>query len=438
MIPRSHLAIWLGLLVASAAAQEAEPLRVRAVVPPGAFYVGQAIELQVAVVAAGERPRIFPPRIEDAEVTPTGTALRPIATSAIGDLVVSEVNAYGSFYRVVPRRAGTLQIPPFVARQGDLSGASNRFRLEVRPLPLAGRPREFLGGVGRFEVETDAQPRVLRVGQELDYQIRLTGPGARGATIRPELASFSRSPLGLRVEPLPIEAVADPPARTFRYRIRPSRAGETALPPVAIAAFDPASARYVTKLAPGVAIRVVDVPRFDPEALDYGGPAVRATHPGGILIAAGALAGIVLAGLGGAILLQRKRRTDPRRWARRWARGLDAEGGAAEAGRKITDGLAVYLSRAAGRPPGVLTPDEARREIEALSGDPDLALRGCRLVAECDRARFSGRGASAAELVNEARDLFVAFGRSPGRGLEREGGGETGKKPGEAPGTTRR
>ena len=79
-----------------------------------------------------------------------------------------------------------------MARLGERSGSSSRFQLPIHPLPPA-RPREFLGGVGRFEVEADAQPRVLRVGQELEYQIRLTGPGARGATSPPEL-NFHRSP----------------------------------------------------------------------------------------------------------------------------------------------------------------------------------------------------------------------------------------------------
>jgi hypothetical protein len=404
------LAIWLGLLVAPVAAQEAEPLRVRIAVTPGTLYVGQAIELQVAVVAAGERPSIFPPRIEDAEVTPTGTALRPIATSAIGDFV-SEVNAYLFRYRIIPRRAGTLEIPPFGAHLGGRSGASPRFRLEIHRLPAA-RPRGFLGGVGPFEVETDAQPRVLRVGQELEYQIRVTGPGARGSTNPPEL-SFDRSPMGLRVETRPSEAVADPPSRTFRYRIRPSRAGEAALPPVAIAAFDPASGHFQTKLAQGVPIRVVDVPRFDPGALDYGSPTEPTTarsSPTGWMVAA-TIGLVAVVGLGWAIVLK-KRRTDPRQWARRWARVLDAGGGAAETGRRITDGLADFLDRAGGRPPGVLTPDEARREIEQLSGDPDLAGRAAGLIAECDRVRYAGRGVAAEDLVREARELFAALGRA--------------------------
>ncbi|HEX8203775.1 MAG TPA: hypothetical protein VF590_25080 [Isosphaeraceae bacterium] len=404
---------------------EAEPLRVRAAAPPGTYYVGQAIEVQVAVVAAGERPRLVAPRIEAAEVTPVGTALRPLAVSAIGD-VVAEVNAYLYGYRIVPRRAGMLDVPPFVARLGGRSGASPRFRIEIHRLPTA-RPRGFLGGVGAFEVEADARPRVLRVGQELEYRLRLTGPGARGSTHPPE-PGFDRVPLGLRVELLPGEAVADPPARTFRYRLRPTRAGEATLPPVAVAAFDPASGHFQTKLAGAVPIRVVDVPRLDPAALDYGSPAApsaaRKVPPG--RVAAAGIAAVVTVGLGWAVVL-RWRRADLGRRARRWARGLEAEEDAAEVGRRITDGLADYLHRAIGRPPGVLTPEEARRAIAWLAGDPDLADRAGRLIAECDRVRYAGRGASAEELVRRAQELIRALRRRP-PGAKMEGSeGEAGR-----------
>ena len=60
-----------------------------------------------------------------------------------------------------------------------------------------------------------------------------------------------------------------PPSRRFRYRIRPTRPGAASLPPVAVAAFDPQTARYVTRVTSSIPIRVVDVPKFDPSTLGY-------------------------------------------------------------------------------------------------------------------------------------------------------------------------
>ena len=39
----------------------------------------------------------------------------------------------------------------------------------------------------------------MRVGQELDFRIKVTGPAAWGMTDRPELARFERPELGLRI-----------------------------------------------------------------------------------------------------------------------------------------------------------------------------------------------------------------------------------------------
>ncbi len=235
-------------------------------------YVGQAIELQVVTVAEADRPQVGTPRVGGAEVSLVGTDLKLISASGIGDFV-TERNLFLWQFRIIPRRAGILEIPPVVVRLGRRSGASPSLRLTIQASPLSGRPAEFLGGVGAFEVEAEARPAIVQSGQALEYRVRVTGPAARGMTAAPDLTRFNHVPLGLQVEPIPSEVIADPPSRVFRSRVRPTRAGEAVLPPVAIAALDPKTARYLTKVTSGVPIRVVDVPRFDPATLGYGPPA---------------------------------------------------------------------------------------------------------------------------------------------------------------------
>ncbi|MGE5757008.1 MAG: hypothetical protein ACM35G_15060, partial [Planctomycetaceae bacterium] len=288
----------LGLMSVPATGQDDVPLVVRAQVAPGVHRVGQAIEVRVGVVAAGERPEVVPPKVAGADLTLVGTSSRPIVASGIGTLVL-ERDQFLSRFRLVPHRAGTLEIPPFRARLGERTGASRPLRLSIGALPPVGRPAEFLGGVGPFEVAAEASPTTLRAGQEFEFRIHLTGPGALGATRRPGLARFDRVTLGLRVEPRPTDVVAEPPSRIFRYRLRPTRAGEAVLPPVAVAAFDPASDQYVTKVTAGVPIRVVAAPRFDPTSLDDGpepnAASTRAVGRGTLHIGFGA--GLVLASL---------------------------------------------------------------------------------------------------------------------------------------------
>ena len=218
------------------------------------------------------------PRVQGAEVTFVGhDPIRPISAGGIGDLVF-ERNLFRSRYRLIARRPGTLTVPPFSARVGEENGASPALVLTVRPLPAAGRTADFLGGVGWFEVEARADPPSVRLGQVLDFRITVHGPGARGMSGAPGLARLVTLPVALPIERGPDQAVDDPPSRTFVYRLRPTRAGNLTLPPIALAAFDPKSGRYVTKVTAGLPIRVAEVPAFQPGSLRYGPPTPVTAH----------------------------------------------------------------------------------------------------------------------------------------------------------------
>ncbi len=88
----------------------------------------------------------------------------------------------------------------------------------------------------------------------------------------------------------------------------------------------------------------------------------------------------------------RRREIDPKRLARRLARRFEPAPGlpSTVAARRVTESLADYLRRVVGRPPGALTPEEARLGIARVVGDGELARRAGRLVADCDRARYAG------------------------------------------------
>ncbi len=124
--------------------------------------------------------------------------------------------------------------------------------------------------MGHFALEAHALPRVVRVGQELEFRIKITGPAAWGMHGRPDLVRFGGPELGLRIDEKPDELNNEPPERSKVYRIRPTKAGEVVLPPVVIAVFDPAVSRFVSLSTPEVPIRVVAVPSLDPATVDLG------------------------------------------------------------------------------------------------------------------------------------------------------------------------
>jgi hypothetical protein len=431
------LAVLLGLAAQATAlpstlAQAAEPLRVEAQVRPGPYFAGQTIELRVGVIAGGERPAVLTPRIAGATVTTAGTEFKPLSTSAIGSLV-AERNLYLFLFRIIPRQGGkALVVPPVSARLGDRSGASKPIRLNIRSVPTASRPAEFLGGVGPFAVEASANPATVRLGQSFEYRITITGPGARASVEAPALERFGQVPLNLRITPLSPEAVDDPPSRVFRYQIRPSRTGSATLPPVTVAAFDPKTERFVTKATAGVPVRVADVPRFDPSSLNYVAPpdrdrAVRARAARWGF----GIAGLLLAIAGGLLLLVRWRRARrgrawrSRRLTARVIRDLNAAQNDADAARIATNGLAAYLLIVADRPTGALTPAEAGDWTERVAENPALSQRAERLIAQCDRSQYATDGVSTPDLVGEAVRFFESLaareeGQAAGAGKDQQ------------------
>ena len=73
-------------------------------------------------------------------------------------------------FRVVPERAGTLAIPAVQAQIKGRSGRSQPVSVSIQTAPLIGRTAEFLGGIGQFELRAEALPKVVRIGQELDFR----------------------------------------------------------------------------------------------------------------------------------------------------------------------------------------------------------------------------------------------------------------------------
>ena len=427
---------WVG--VAEALGQAAaEPLHVEARILPGTYFVGQGFELQVKVIAA-QRPRIELPRIDGALAWKIQIESGSISETHIGSVVAEKL--FVARFRLVAQRPGTLEVPSIRAHVGNRSGQSQPIRVVIHPLPVSGRAAEFLGGVGPFTLVAEASPRVVRVGQELEYRIKVTGPAAWGMNGHPDLSRFARLGLGLRIVSRPDEIIEEPPERTYVYRLRPTRAGEKVLPPVAVVAFDPTISRYVTRVTSSVPIRAVAVPAFDPASIDGGGPKLKSARSAW---AAWTIPGVLLAGTFAALVWVRRRtRQRPllgpaaaRRYAARLARSYASAGsrsgamGASAAqpasngelgssladatAQRVSDELVHYLEIGLGRPAGALTPDEAWQGVAGLTGSHNLARQAGRLAARCDRVLYGDQAAEewVRQLRENARLLFEALGR---------------------------
>jgi len=416
----------IGAMLVPAVGAEDLTVRVRARLEK--VLVGQGVELFVDVPARGKRPMLEAPAVRGGRMWVVDESFRPTGMSSIGGSVSSD-NIFTTRYRLVATAPGRLDVPPIVARLGDETGRSRPLRLSVEPPPIAGRPPGFLGGVGDFHASAEVEPAQVRVGQEATYRIRIDGPGAWGMATAPELGRLRGLAIEPRVDGRPDETIDEPPSRAFVFRVRPMKAGEVVLPPVTIASFDPRIGRYVTRATNGVPLKVVAVPEFDAEGLDYRPPSPPSATALWI-VAAGAAVMVA----GGVFAFRRRlarlwRRAFPvdRRAAKRHARETARRFGEAEdatpdeeAARRTMDALAEFARLSVGRPPGAMTPDEAASAVSRASGSEELGRRAAGIAARCDRilfaARGSGGGSEAGDrLVEDARELFEALGRGGGR-----------------------
>lgn len=409
-------ALLLALLVLAdgpaRAAVRARPAATRAL-------VGEGVAVAVEVENAPPGSEIVPPRVNGAEVAgPSGP---------LGGGPASRT------FTVTPTRPGELVVPPFQLRaKSDLVAASPPIRLRVAPVPAEGRPPAFLGGVGRFEVAASVDvPGPVRLGAWVEGRVVVTGPAAWGSTRPPDLLGWSARVPGLRVEardPEPVAATGGAaPARRFPFRVRPTRPGSWILPPISVAAYDPEARRYVTRATAGLPLAVEAPAPFDPGSIPTtaaptrsGWPAIRVRT--GPWVGAAALGGLAALAVAVGMRIRLRREHDPGRWARDLARRLDPTWDLDRLARAIGGGLAEYLRRRSGRPPGELTPAEL--EAALRDHDPDLATSARRLLEANDRARFGGPGADPVALVDEARAVLARLADFAGKPAGRSGGAD--------------
>jgi hypothetical protein len=383
--------------------QAQDALRVEAKATANAAFVGQAIEIRVGILAEKVRPMIVPPHVEGAEITAIDTAFQQISASRIGESVI-ETNMYIARYRLIASNPGPLLVPGFQARLGESVGASNSIRLTIKPVPLDGRPASYLRGIGRMTARASVEPTSLRVGKNAEYRLILEGPGARASTQRPSLKEFEAIK-GLEVDSVSSTLVADPPVRTFVYKITPVAPSNLVLPSVAVATFDPTLQRYVESRAPSVTLKVVDVPKFDEATIEHALPIT-------IPINSHAISSIIYVLLTSiAILLivwsvYLRLLATPSRQATKAAKIL-RKGRRVDLAEFVSKTLRDYLTVAKVRPTGELTPYDARIAVEKLCNDSSMGEAAGRLIEACDRARFGGVEPGENEALAEQAIAFL-------------------------------
>ena len=129
--------------------------------------------------------------------------------------------------------------------------------VKIKPLPTNGRPADFSGAVGQFEVMSEASTTNATTGDPLTLKLSITGRGNFDRVSTNGLTSSSNwksyKPNG-RFEPADSSGTAG--TKTFDQSIVPTKAGSGEIPALHFSYFDPNTQAYVTKTTAPIAIEI--------------------------------------------------------------------------------------------------------------------------------------------------------------------------------------
>jgi hypothetical protein len=330
--PRAELGVVARRLLEGAPPPaRADQVALTVLVPDDTVLTGQ----QLDIVAAAWFPRELWSRLRRPPVVTLGTPPgvwaysqpSPIGIAASRQVDGQWMDLAVAHQTVFPLAAGRVAIPPatvtyavpvtfsFFSREERFALRTDSVPITVMPLPLAGRPADDQGVVGRgLSLAVDVAPTETRVGEPVEVSVTITGTGNVALWPEPVL----RWPAGLR--PYPGEATVrlDPRDgriagdKTFRYMAVPDSAGTVGLPEIRYPYYDVATGAYTIAAArpprlavqPGLEVRATRaLPAL--RAADGGGLSRWAGRAGPWLWAASAIVPPA------AVLLARRRRRAP-------------------------------------------------------------------------------------------------------------------------------
>jgi hypothetical protein len=139
-----------------------------------------------------------------------------------------------------------------------LTMRSDGATLKIQPLPVQGRPAEFSGAVGLFDVRAEASATSAMSGDPIALKMKISGRGNfdRVTTngLEASVAWRSYKP-SVRFEPADREGLTG--VKTFEQAIVPTRLSPSEIPGLSFTYFDPETRSYVTKTTAPIPVQIV-------------------------------------------------------------------------------------------------------------------------------------------------------------------------------------
>lgn len=300
--------------------------------------------------------------------------------------------------------------------------SSDPITINVKPLPEAGKPQDFDGGVGEFKVTAALSGDSSVGGEPLTLTVRVAGTGNIGLVGEPKLGAIS----GVKVlspETKQNTRTSDGRVageRTFNYPLIPTADGKFVIPEITLGFFNPKTGSYYTQTTPRLEFVATGATGKTPLAdVEYGvktlGTDILHIKPAlgrNFVLSTFSFslslwswffypAGLVVLAFGIVLGRHRRKLDQDRGYARRTRSSRLVKKGLVEASRLLAQGnereFHAALNRAVVRYVGDrfniestgMTGDQLRAELAGRNVDAATVSNMLDLIASCDAARFS-------------------------------------------------
>lgn len=193
--------------------------------------------------------------------------------------------------RLYPQRTGGVVIEPATLLlpipRGRKTLKTKPLKLTVHPLPETGKPSQFSGAVGEYQIAAQVDRNSVTAGRALTLSVQISGRGSMQTVTAPQLPAIP----GVVVKGSTRVEDSVPTTRTYAYVLIPARSGTLRIPAISYNYFDPSRAVYATAQTNPIPVSVQPNPI---DAVDVG------TEPSPwwiwIILAAVLLLGLLVAG----------------------------------------------------------------------------------------------------------------------------------------------
>ena len=118
--------------------------------------------------------------------------------------------------------------------------------IDVKPLPIDGRPKDFAGAIGQFTFEGTGSPAKVKIGEPITMNLVIKGQGNFARITVPPLAEADGwNAYDSEDNFTPTDQLQMSGVKTFKLPVSPL-VGKTTIPVFAFTFFDPSAEKYVT------------------------------------------------------------------------------------------------------------------------------------------------------------------------------------------------